>query len=1156
MPNPVPYQQLFDIDGLKQAIKDAETASDEFSSSVTQDFQRTQGAAAALKKELAEINALMNGKTIKLTDDSGQQQIVQYATEVTKLTTQIKSQQKQIESMTASLTQNKQVISDAKVAQAQYSAELAKGKADQQATRLEIANTTLELKKLALANKEAAAAARERNAVKTQFSDSNAEVQAYAASVNNSGGNVASSGKSALLKAWKADLDAGVISLEEYNLNLKYASERETEFAAQTIKGSVAIEEQVGILNGLKIILSELKAANPAIIDPVMLAKSNAQIQELEAEIARMGNMGKVGFDGMGNAVKNTVEKTGKFEAAIGRATNLSNIGARAVQMLTRQIIGLGVGMLSFVIGAKAIEWVTKWIEGLRIFNPLADEAALKIKDMNAALASSDYTKAIDNIQTLTEDIKLAKEGFLYKTEVLKEYNNKLGATLGYTDDLDKAEQLMVQHGEAYLQMMLLKAAGQIALAEASKKAYEAQQIANTPTNQFGDLVSFGAGNSSAPGSVPGEDAVTLMNRRRAAEQANKDQKIKDANDQKDKQLNIFRDFRQQAAKIAKENHIDFFDGKDPSKGVDDAQLTSIEQIKARIAELSKLQGSAVQGNPIEVRIEALKSRLKELAKSTKAAKDGFAELEDRANKMLLKLQDSIIRDFADNQGKATARTLELAAAYEKLVEVINRAKAAQADDINEVNRQNQIKKYGVVYPTAKVPNGPPTLSQKDQNILSIADNNSSIEKDEQALNDLVIKYNNANEAIIELYKKRTLTKEQLDERLTVSARFQADEEYQINLDVLNKQLENAKFIYGEDSKQYSVLLKQKSNLTKAFLDGNFKFLEEELAKEKKKLEDAYNSIFETVEKGAQMAGEATGNRGISSILGDVGRDIKAISLSHQPGEEAVTDAQKFQMAAQLGIDATEVYTDFAIKASERRQAALEREMQYEIEGAGNNKEAKLRIEAEYNKRIRDEKRKQAELQKAASAIEIIINTATAVSKTLASGGAWAIPLSVAVGALGAIELGIVLAQPIPQFAKGREDGPATYAEVNERGPEALVKGDRVRFANKGKRGLTFLERNEKVIPADQTAQLLNRQIAYANDSADNVSQSRLIYDKYVLATTTLQGGIDYNKLSESVKDAISRIPFEQNIMDEHGFARYVITKGAKIKAVRDRNKL
>lgn len=1160
--NPIPYNQLFDIDGLKLAIKDAESSSNEFSASVTEDFKKSQGAAAALKKELADINALMNGKTIRLTDESGQQSIVQYAQEVSRLSTQIKDQQLTIDKLTASINQNKQVISDAKAAQAQYQAELVKGKVAQQDSRVEIANTTLELKKLALANREATQAAKDRAEqakTTTQYSDSIAEVQAYANSKNAGGGNVAVSGNAALLDAYNKDLQEGKISATEYKAAIDRINSSQAEFTAGIVKTDIAVEDEIGLLANLNRELSLLKSQKLSIVDPAQLARQNALIQETEAEITRLNNSGKVGFDSMGNAVEDTAKKTGKFEAAISRATNLSNIGARAVTQLTRQLVGLGVGFLSFAIGAKAIELLATWVQNLDMFSGRLDQAKHNLEALNAVMADADkaagsQTANLKILYAAATDVNNSMENRLAAVrELQKEFPETFAnlsqeailtgqAKLGY-DDLTKS---LLENARARAALSKIQELG----GKLNDIDFEKSKIRNARMNQLAavkaptedeiqaDARSGGGSNSSL------KDRVAFINK-----QADDAQRIADQNKKVIQgQIDFLTSFAGGTNKIAESITKSY-------KEIGDAQLTSIQQIKDRIAELSKLPDSATKGSAVELRIESLKARLKELTESTKKAKDGFQILEEQINKTLLKLQDSIVKDFTANQGKQTENTLKLADAYEKLVVRLNAYKKAQEDAINESDRQAQIKQYGAVYPGQKTPGAPPTLSAKDQGQFTIADNNSSIDKDEKDLNAVVIKYAEANEKIIESYKKRNITKEQMDRELAVSDYFQADETYKINSDVIDKQLENAKIMYGEDSKQYSSLLKQKALLTKAYYEGNFKFLEDELLKEKKKLEDAYNSIFENLDKNANVVGEATNNKGIGSALTDVSHGIKALSLSQQPGEQSITDAQKFQAAAQLGMDATKAYTDFAINASKQRQAALEQEMQYEVAGAGNNSEAKQRIEAEYTKQILAEKQKQAKAAKASAAVEIIMNTAIAISKTLADTALFGIPLIPIIAALGAIELGIVLAQPLPQFASGREDGPATYAEINERGPEALVKGNRVRFANRGKRGVTYLEKGEKVFTADKTAEMINRQLAYQNESADTVSQSRVIYDRYI-SSSTQQNGIDYDKIGYAMSDAVAKMPYEQNIFDERGHARYRRTVNARIKSVRDRNHL
>lgn len=83
--------------------------------------------------------------------------------------------------------------------------------------------------------------------------------------------------------------------------------------------------------------------------------------------------------------------------------------------------------------------------------------------------------------------------------------------------------------------------------------------------------------------------------------------------------------------------------------------------------------------------------------------------------------------------------------------------------------------------------------------------------------------------------------------------------------------------------------------------------------------------------------------------------------------------------------------------------------------------------EEEIRERQRREQRKQAEINRAIAVAEIITNTAKAVVSALPN-----IPLSVAVGAIGAVQLGIALATPIPQFAEGGVMGHDGLMMIND----------------------------------------------------------------------------------------------------------------------------
>ena len=88
-------------------------------------------------------------------------------------------------------------------------------------------------------------------------------------------------------------------------------------------------------------------------------------------------------------------------------------------------------------------------------------------------------------------------------------------------------------------------------------------------------------------------------------------------------------------------------------------------------------------------------------------------------------------------------------------------------------------------------------------------------------------------------------------------------------------------------------------------------------------------------------------------------------------------------------------------------------------------------------------KRKSAAVEKASAAFSIAVNTAMAIMRIWADVpkvdfGATTIAMTALAAALGATQLAMVLAKPLPQYAKGRNKGKGEYAIVGERGAELM----------------------------------------------------------------------------------------------------------------------
>jgi hypothetical protein len=87
---------------------------------------------------------------------------------------------------------------------------------------------------------------------------------------------------------------------------------------------------------------------------------------------------------------------------------------------------------------------------------------------LNKGISSTDYSKAIESVETLKIKVDLAKRGFVQKSEVVKEYNNTLGQTIGQVKTLDQVETSLKNNAPNYIKMMLAKAAAMAAIKEAA----------------------------------------------------------------------------------------------------------------------------------------------------------------------------------------------------------------------------------------------------------------------------------------------------------------------------------------------------------------------------------------------------------------------------------------------------------------------------------------------------------------------------------------------------------------------------------------------------------------------------------------------------------------------------------------------------------------
>lgn len=278
------------------------------------------------------------------------------------------------------------------------------------------------------------------------------------------------------------------------------------------------------------------------------------------------------------------------------------------------------------------------------------------------------------------------------------------------------------------------------------------------------------------------------------------------------------------------------------------------------------------------------------------------------------------------------------------------------------------------------------------------------------------------------------------DRKLEIELGYQA-EILRIQIEFYKKQLDLSNLSEAEKLVVKSQLAKAEADL--ADLITNRKIANDD--KEKKSSREKYVEFAKDLEKFRDI---------YTQVMDVIGSAIDAITTAQLNAIQAQLDAVDKLKAAE--IDRITKSTD-----SEEKKAARIKIVEAR---AQSDREA-------LERRQRQVKRQQAIFDKANNIANIILNTAEAVTKWLAKGN---IGLSIAAGVIGAAQLAIAIATPIPQFAKGKKAGEYEgYGIVGEAGREIAID-EKGKVSMYEKPTLTYLSRGTTILPNQVTEDILN----------------------------------------------------------------------------------
>ena len=308
--------------------------------------------------------------------------------------------------------------------------------------------------------------------------------------------------------------------------------------------------------------LSELKTVSKDTGTTISgMAPKVANGSDALMQFSRIAQDAPFGIMGIGNNITATAESFSYLSASAGGTGN-------ALKAVASSLMGTGGILLAVSLVASALTYMSQ--NGITVgdvFNKLTgnfDAYASSLKKASDAAYNNDgVKKAVENVNELTINIGLAKDGFLDKKKVVDQYNETIGKTTGLVDNLDQAEKMLVKNGDAYIKMTLYKAAANLALEEAAKSSLEAEKSRLKSLKEFSSLkdeVSSSAKSTTGLGdAMSPEEYKQLQESRTKAQKKRRDDEVKINKDAADKNINIAKNFQTEAAKIAKNFNFNLF---------------------------------------------------------------------------------------------------------------------------------------------------------------------------------------------------------------------------------------------------------------------------------------------------------------------------------------------------------------------------------------------------------------------------------------------------------------------------------------------------------------------------------------------------------------------------------------------------------------------
>lgn len=399
-------------------------------------------------------------------------------------------------------------------------------------------------------------------------------------------------------------------------------------------------------------------------------------------------------------------------------------------------------------------------------------------------------------------------------------------------------------------------------------------------------------------------------------------------------------------------------------------------------------------------------------------------------NKILLESADldkMTTEEKIINRQKLTQ--IELDAIESVRLEEIAVADKKQTDDLRENDRALRNKTISQKQYNDNIED----INQTHQNVIEKIDVEASNKKKQLAFSD----FN---------YQKDLLKKDAENVQKYKINQFEAEKLAQKQLSEDNRKNENltsteriAAFNKFKEISEKELESQRDFALSKTVIKTEQDLINQEYQKGLDLLNNMSNPLEAVKNKTADWLGEFT-KTGLDNPLKAFGMESAKIFLDiGENGESKFTEmyknaetaTEKFQVAfgaiSEVGQGAFNAIAQASMAQYEQEYARLESQKETSLKFAGDSAAAKEKIEADYAAKKKQIDKRKFEEDKKIKMINIVIDTAQAVVAALPN-----IPLSVIVGVLGAVQLGMVAAQQFPAYAEGTDNHSGGLMLVND----------------------------------------------------------------------------------------------------------------------------